>query len=99
MEGFKEIIRRPKSFNEASKAAIEADLGKLKSMLADFGVFYTTANLPKNETPPETAFFTMATLQVGLGLFNDIKKVVAGERENIAVRFETETKLKKWDQL
>jgi hypothetical protein len=98
VDGFKSTIMRPKSINAAVRTSIEADLAKLKTMLAGFTEVYISGTLAKGgEAPPETSLISAFT--VGMGLFNDFKKMMNSQREQMANQFEADTKLKKWDQI
>ena len=97
VDGFKTTIMRPKSINAAVRTSIEADLARLKTMLAGFTEVYISGTLAKGDPAPETSL--MAAFTVGMGLFNDFKKMLTSERENQAKQFEADTKLKKWDQI
>lgn len=97
IENFKEVIRHPKSINETIRNNINTDLANLKTQLSSFNELYVNGSLAKGEAPPEKAFFALLT--TGMDLFNSIKNMVQGQREQIVKQFESDCKLKKWDQL
>jgi hypothetical protein len=98
VDGFKTTILRPKSITPQVRTSIEADVTRLKAMLGDFTQIYVDGTLAKGgEAPTETSL--MAAFTVGMGLFNDFKKMVSSQRDEMAKQFEADTKLKKWDQI
>jgi hypothetical protein len=98
VNGFKTTILRPKSITPEVRTSIEADVTRLKAMLGDFTQIYINGTLAKGgEAPPETSL--MAAFTVGMGLFNDFKKMLTSQRDEMAKQFEADTKLKKWDHI
>jgi len=97
IENFKQVIRKPKSINETVRTGINSDLVNLKTQMTGFNELYIAGSLAKGDPAPEKAFFSMLT--TGMGLYNEIKNLVEGQREQVVKQFETDCKLKKWDQL
>ena len=96
---FEDIIRKPKNFDKTTQAAIDADMTKIRSRAEDFAAFYAKGPYQSTATSESAFSFTQATMEIGLGVFNDFKKLMNGDRDDVAKRFVADSKLKKWDQL
>jgi hypothetical protein len=101
VETFEGVIKKPKNLTSAVKTAIDDDLLKVRGMMNEFSQFYTNGMTNQGGIPPETASLAILQggLQIGLGVFNDLKKLMQGDREEVAKQFVEQCKFKRWEQL
>ena len=96
---FEDIIRKPRNFDKTAQASIDADMTKIRTRAEDFAAFYLKGPYQPTAATESAFSLTQATMEIGMGVFNDFKKLMNGDRDDVAKRFVADSKLKKWDQL
>ena len=98
IDQFQTVIRRPKMVNEDLKTDINTDLEKIKTRLSAFNEYYVAGNLaPGDSATTETSI--LALFEVGKGFISEFKKILNHQREEMALEFARDCKLRKWEEL
>lgn len=98
IDQFQTVIRRPKMVNDDLKGDINSDLEKIKTKLTAFNEYYVGGNLaPGDSSINETSI--LALFEVGKGFISEFKKILNHQREEMALEFAKDCKLRKWEEL
>jgi hypothetical protein len=97
IEAFKMVIKKPKTLNQSMKETFSKDLDRLKEKLTAFGEHYINGNLKPGDLPQETSLRSL--FEMGKGLFEDIKKILTAQREEVANQLSIDCKFKPWEEL